>query len=219
MSGFAQNNNSYEPYLRALLVALERWVLEEKDPPASSYPTLASKTLTTPDKIGIGWPDIPGVPYTGKVNELPLLDYGPRYDFMNVSGILSEEPPKVKSERSYKTLVPKVDKDGNEIAGIRGINIRVPLGTYTGWALRRKDFGEGDLSSLNGMFIPFKNTRKDRKVVNDPRLSLEERYGTHEKYIRAVREAADELVHEGFLLPEDARKEIEKAEKSNVLVQ
>ena len=69
------------------------------------------------------------------------------------------------------------------------------------------------------MFIPFKNKkRKDRKR-NDPRLSLEERYGSHEKYVEAVRKAAEELVDEGFLLPEDAEAEIEKAEKSKVLMQ
>jgi hypothetical protein len=219
ISGFAQNYNSYDPYLRALIIALEKWITEGKEPPLSSYPTLLSKTLSVPDKTSIGWPDIPGVPYNGKVNELPLLDYGPQYDFKNVSGILSEEPPKVKSDQSYKTLVPKVNKDGNEIAGVRGISIRVPLGTYTGWALRRKGFGEGDLSSLNGMFIPFKNTRKDRLEKKDPRLSLKERYGSHEKYVEEVIKAANELVKEGFLLPEDAKAEIAKAEKSRVLMQ
>jgi Alpha/beta hydrolase domain len=219
ISGFTQNYNSYDPYLRALIIALEKWIIEGKEPPGSSYPTLRTNTLSAPDKTSTGWPDIPGVPYNGKVNELPLLDYGPQYDFKNVSGILSEEPPEAKSEQTYKTLVPKVNNDGNEIAGIRNINIRVPLGTYTGWALRRQGFGDGDLSSLNGMFIPFKNTRKDRIEAKDPRLSLKERYGSHEKYVEAVKKAAEELVSEGFLLPEDAREEIEKAEKSSVLIQ
>jgi hypothetical protein len=219
MSGFAQNHNSYDPYLRALIIALEKWITEGKEPPLSSYPTLLSKTLSVPDKTSIGWPDIPGVPFNGKVNEIPLLDYGPQYDFKNISGILTQEPPKVKSELPYKTLVPKVDKDGNEITGIRGIDIRVPLGTYTGWALRREGFGKGDLSSLNGMFIPFKNTRKDRIEAKDPRLSLKERYGSHEKYVEEVIKAADELVKECFLLPEDAKAEIAKAEKSSVLMQ
>ncbi len=36
----------------------------------------------------------------------------------------------VKSEQSYKTLVPKVDRDGNELAGIRGIEIRFLLHAY-----------------------------------------------------------------------------------------
>ena len=217
ISGFSQNYNSYTPYLRALIIALEKWVIEEKDPPQSQYPTIASGSLVSPDKSGTGWPDIPGIPYNGRANELPLLDYGPQYDFGNVSGVLRKEPPEIKSEQNYKTLVPRVDKDGNEIAGIRSINIWVPVGTFTGWALRREGFGKGDLSSLNGMFIPFKKTKKDRKAVNDPRVSLEERYGSHEKYVEAVRRAAEKLVSEGFLLPEDALTEIENAEKGNTL--
>ncbi|MGB8492077.1 MAG: alpha/beta hydrolase domain-containing protein, partial [Bacteroidales bacterium] len=217
MSGFAMNPNSYDPYLRALLVALEKWVLEGKEPPTSCYPRIDAATLAAPDRESIGWPDIPDIPFNGKVNELPLLDYGPQYDFRNVTGILQQEPPKQKSDQMYRTLVPRVDKDGNEVGGIRGINIRVPLGTYTGWALRREGYGKGDLSSLNGMFIPFRNTRKERNESGDPRLSLRERYTTHEKYVEAVKEAAAELVSEGFLLQEDANAEIKKAENSNVL--
>lgn len=217
MSGFRENLNSYAPYHRALLVALEKWIVEDKEPPPSLFPTILSKTLTSPDKKSIGWPDIPGIQYNGKVNELPLMDYGPDYDQRNVSGILSLEPPKVKSDRPYKTLVPKVDKDGNEIAGIRGINIRVPLGTYSGWAIRKEGYSKGDLSALSGMFIPFKNTRKERNGAKDPRLSLEERYGSHERYVNSVRKAAEDLINEGFLLPEDAQTEILKAEKNNIL--
>jgi len=217
MSGFPQNRNSYTPYHRALLVALERWVMEGTDPPASSYPTIASGTLSAPDKVATGWPDIPELPYNGKVNELPLLDYGTEYDFRNVTGVITLEPPGVKSDQFYKTLVPKVDRDGNEIAGIRSVDIRVPLGTYTGWALRREGYGKGDLSSLNGMSIPFIKTRKERKESGDPRLSVEERYKTHEKYVEAVKEAAEALVTEGFLLPEDAAAEIRKAELGDVM--
>ena len=216
-SGFPMNPNSWQPYLRALLVRLEQWVMDDLEPPPAAYPTLATGTLVSPGISSTGWPAIPGIPYNGKVNELPLLDYGPEYDFRNVTGILRLEPPQPKTEEYYRTLVPKVDRDGNETGGIRGINIRVPLGTHTGWALRREGYGKGDLSSLNGMFIPFKKTKKDRKETSDPRKSLQERYKTHERYVEEVRKAAGELVIEGFLLPDDARTEIEKAEKSSVL--
>jgi hypothetical protein len=67
------------------------------------------------------------------------------------------------------------------------------------------------------MFIPFKKTREERRATKDPRLSLEERYRSHEGYVSEVRKAAEALVNEGFLLPEDAGIEVEKAEKSNVL--
>lgn len=217
VSGFRENYNSYYPYLRALIIALEKWVLEGKEPPQSSYPTIASGTLVPPDRESTGWPDIPGIEYNGRANVLPLLDYGPDYDRRNVTGILTKEPPKAIPGKSYITLVTKVDRDGNEVAGIRGINIRVPLGTYTGWALRREGYGKGDLASLSGMFIPFRKTRKERMEAKDPRLSLKERYNSHEGYIESVEKAAAELVREGFLLPEDAAAEVKKAEMSDVL--
>jgi hypothetical protein len=216
VTSFQSNDNDYGPYLRALVVALERWVLEGKEPPASCYPTIAAGTLVSPEKQASGWPDIPGVTYTGKPNELPLLDYGATYDFKNTTGILQKEPPQVKSEQKYKTLIPKVDKDGNEIGGIRSIDIRVPIGTYTGWALRKEGYGKDDQASLTGMFLPFRKRKEDRITANDPRLSVAERYRTNEKYVDAVRKAAGELVEAGFLLPEDAAAEINKAEKSSV---
>ena len=131
-----------------------------------------------------------------------------------MTGILTKEPPAAGSEQFYRTLVPAVDRDGNETAGIRSVNIRVPVGTYTGWALRREGYGRGDLSSLNGMFIPFRNNREDRKISKDPRLSFNERYGKQERYMKAVRQAAEDLVREGFLLPEDADAEIARAERN-----
>ena len=216
VSGFSTNDNSYAVNLRALVIALENWVLNNKQPPASVYPRIDNNTLVRPDKKTIGWTDIPGVPYSGKVNEGALIDYGPGYDYKYVSGIL-REPPVVMKDKFYHVLVPKVDKDDNELGGIRNTTVMVPLGTYTGWSLRQKGYGEGDLNALNGMFIPFKNTKAERTAAGDSRLSLEERYQTHEGYVAAVKKAADELVAKGFLLPEDAAQIVAAAEKSDVL--
>jgi len=51
----------------------------------------------------------------------------------------------------------------------------------------------------------------------DPRLSLEERYGSHDGYVQVVKTAAQKIVAAGFLLQTDADAVIEAAEKSNVL--
>ena len=67
------------------------------------------------------------------------------------------------------------------------------------------------------MFIPFKNTKEERTAAGDQRLSLEERYQTHEGYVNAVKKAADELVGKGFLLAEDAANIIATAAASDVL--
>lgn len=216
-TGFMTNYNQNQPNLRALLIALEQWVLTDKVPPASVYPTIRTKTLVRPDRKHVGWPSIPGVVYNGQFNNVPLLDFGRAYDAHHITGIVMLEPPKVVNGNAYTVLVPKVDPDGNELGGIRNTTMRVPLGTYTGWSLRRAGYGEGDLASLNGMFIPFKKTKAERLAANDPRLSLEERYGTHDAYVAAVQKAADELVKAGFLLPEDAKEEVRRAQNSTVL--
>ncbi|SFB89062.1 alpha/beta hydrolase domain-containing protein [Spirosoma endophyticum] len=216
VTGFTTDHNPVQYGLRALLIALEQWVMAGKQPPASAYPTISAKTLVAPAQKSSGWPAIPGVPYNGRVNQVSVLDFGPGYQQKYLSGIL-QEPPNVVKENAYTVLIPKVDQDGNEMAGIRNTTIRVPLGTYTGWSLRRAGYGEGDLASLNGMFIPFKKTKAERITAGDPRLSLEERYGTHDAYVVAVQKAANDLVKEGFMLPEDAQAEVDQAAKSDVL--
>jgi hypothetical protein len=218
--GICQQLSNPNPYFEArralLLVALEHWVLEGIEPPSSQFSTLSEGTLVPSDKESIGWPDIPGVKYTGLLNELTLLDFGPEFNHRDESGIITE-PPTVVASRDYAVLVPKVDEDGNEIAGIRSTTLQAPLGTYTGWNLRRAGFAEDEVCGLQGSFIPFRKTQAERMEAGDPRPSLEERYGTHEGYVEAVRAAAEELVTERFLLPEDAERLVQQAEDSDVL--
>ena len=78
--------------------------------------------------------------------------------------------------KEYPLLVPKVDKDGNEIAGVRAVALQVPLATHAGWNLRAKGFIEDELCYLNGQYIPFAKTKEEREKTGDPRLSIEERY-------------------------------------------
>jgi hypothetical protein len=215
ISGFPTNYNAYQPYLRALVISLEKWVMDGKSPPASVYPKIADKTLVRPDKKSIGWPDIPGVVYNGNINDGPLLDFGPGYNAGIVTGIL-REPPVVVKGKYYNCLVPKVDADGNELGGIRDVTIRVPLGTYTGWSIRKKGYGEGDLNGLTGMFIPFKKTKEGRLAAGDPRLSLQERYQSHNGYVTRVTKAANDLADEGLLSAEDAGQIIAEAQKSDI---
>ncbi len=65
--------------------------------------------------------------------------------------------------------------------------------------------------------IPFAKTRAERLATGDPRLSLEERYGNHDGYVRAVRKAAAHAVAEGFLLQADAESLVAAAAASDVL--
>jgi len=112
------------------------------------------------------------------------------------------EPPTPGA--AYTVLLPQVDADGNPIDGLRNTNVQVPLGTYTGWNIRKAGFSEGDSCDLTGGFIPFFKTKAEREAAGDPRLSLEERYPTHDDYVAKVSAAANDLLSKRLLLQEDA---------------
>jgi hypothetical protein len=86
----------------------------------------------------------------------------------------------------------------------------VPLGTYTGWALRASPHAN-DGCEGSGQFIPFAKTRAERLAHGDPRLSLEERYGSVQGYSRQLQTAIDRLVRERLLLPTDAAAMVDRA--------
>ena len=119
------------------------------------------------------------------------------------------EPPRAGA--AYPLLVPQVDAEGNHTDGLRNTAVQVPLGTYTGWNVRKTGFSEGDSCDLLGAFIPFFRTKAERLAAGDPRPSLEERYPTHESYVEKVSAAAAKLVADRFLLPQDAELIVSQA--------
>jgi hypothetical protein len=114
----------------------------------------------------------------------------------------------------YAVFVPTVDADGNDIPGIRSVELAAPLATFTGWNLRQSGFIEGHLCQTAGSYIPFARTAAERGA--DPRPSLQERYGNHQGYVAKVREAANNLVRQGYLLPEDRDRAISEAEQADI---
>ncbi len=209
LTGFPSNPNSYMDSWRALQIALEQWVLDGRKPPKSIYPTIKGKTLAK--GADIGWQPIENVPFKGLVNELQVRDFGPKFDEKMMSGI-ADETPVILKEKQYTVLVPKVDADNNELGGLTTLTLKVPLGTYTGWSLRKAGYGEGDLAVLEGMYVPFAKTKAERLVNGDARLSLEERYKTQANFVKKVKKAAKKMIKQRLLLPEDAEREIRKAE-------
>jgi hypothetical protein len=195
--------------LRALMVALDRWVEEGVPPPPSQIPKVSDGTLVRADQRSNGFPKIPGVRYNGLYNRQLFLDYGPHL----IRGKIDVHPPKQIKNGAYTILVPKVDADGNEMAGIRLPAIRVPLATYTGWNLQRQGLAEDELCALLGSYIPFPKSKEDREKSGDPRLSVQERYKDQSDYVQQVSRAARTLVNERFLLPEDAERIIDESKK------
>ncbi len=118
---------------------------------------------------------------------------------------------------TYNVRLPQVDADGNDIGGVRSPTLQAPLATYTSWNTRASDYSEGDACDLTGSTVPFPPSRAARLASGDPRLSVQERYGSHDGYVAAVKAAAERLEHEGFLLPEDATTVVQQAQDSTVL--
>jgi hypothetical protein len=191
------NPNNFRWSMRALLLALNQWVADGKEPPPSRYPRLADQNLTS--LTDLKFPKIPGVRLPERIQTAYRLDFGPSF---RSQGIISLEPPKVG--KPFPTLVPQVDSDGNETAGIRLPDIQVPLATYTGWNLRAPELGAADeLLSMVGSFIPFARTQAERLKLHDPRPSIEERYANRLEYLERVKATAHRLVREGYLLESD----------------
>jgi len=192
---------------RALFAAMSGWVAKGTLPPPSAYPRVSDGTLVPATAAAIGWPAIPGAPTPdGVMNSVLDYDFGPNFRYNDHSGVIDHVPPPVK--QVIPTLAAKVDADGNEIAGLRVLLLQVPLGTYTGWNPVSSGVLKGQECQLQAGTIPFAKTKAERLAKGDPRPSLEERYGSLLQYYSLAVEAADKLVAQRLLLPEDADREI-----------
>jgi hypothetical protein len=201
------NPADYRIFLRALLLQLRSWCETGAAPAPSVYPKITDKTLVDWHQETTCFPKLPGVRYPQVIQQPVWADYGPRF---LTQGIIDQEPPKVLGH--YRVLVPKSDADGNDLGTLLVPEVRVPLGTYTGWNLHRQDAGtDGVLLSLTGSYIPFAKTKTERQKTGDPRLSLEERYGSFETYLQQFEKSAGELA--AWTLTDDIRAKIQARKK------
>jgi len=208
--------------VNALRVHFRDWVMKGTAPPPSRYPMLADGTLARADKAALGFPTLPGLRATAPEADfiMPVHDYdwGPQFSPQDGSGVVSHAPPRIK--RTLMMMAPKVDADGNERGGVPVVLLDAPLGTYLGWNITAggaMPFHQGQICNYVGGMIPFARSAAERQARNDPRPSLEERYGSHEGYVERVRAAAARALEQKFLLPEDARALIDAAQASAVL--
>lgn len=199
------NPNPMSDTMRALTAALVAWVVKDTPPPPSRYPTLAEKMLVQATRAATGFPSIPGVSFPENlVNSVLEYDYGPNFLYNDLSGAIARQPPGIR--KVLPTLVPRVNTDGNELAGVASPLHQAPLGTYLGWNIQAGGFFKGQLCGFEGGYVPFAATRAERQQAGDPRPSLEERYGTREGYACVVTRAVSTLVRDRFLLAEDGER-------------
>ncbi len=200
--------NTYTYNLRALLVALEEWAANGTLPPNSLYSRLDHGSLVPVEKVR--FPNIPGVTGPADIfNTRTVYFRGPRYDADDISGVIAVEPPIALAE--YPSLAPQVDADGNDTDGLRSHILQAPLGTYTGWNVRAAGYSQGDACDLTGSYIPFAVTKAQRIASGDPRLSLQERYGSTAGYKAVVTAAVNSLVSQRLMLASDAAGAISNA--------
>lgn len=182
------------PVNRALLVALENWVVDGVEPPPSQVPRTGDGTAVSRKEVLSGFahaaaPDPASLRYPRSVDLGPDADRG-----------IGRWP--VRLGETYCDLVSAVDADGNELAGIRLPAVAAPLGAYTGWNPRRHiDELPDVLYERVGSKLPFAPGRP----------SAADRYPTREDYAAAVRGAANSLVAERFLLADDVEAVVAKA--------
>jgi hypothetical protein len=161
------------------------------EPPASKHPRFRDGTLTA--HRDLRFPALPGM-------QQPTFVPG---------GIRADVPA------PYATmpfLVPTVDADGNEIAGIRLPVLAVPMATLTGWQFRSEQIGaSGTLIAMAGAYIPFPATKAERERRKDPRVSIAERYASKTEYLNKVRQVASDLANDRFVLREDVQPLVDEA--------
>jgi len=216
MCQFASSPVSQTAVERALIPALENWIVKNTAPPASQYPTVASGQLVASDRASVNFPDLSNVTvpsgatatptpvslnYSGNVNQLFVTDY-------------SNAVPVADLSKQYTVLVPKVDANGNETSGIKMPELAVPVATYTGWNLRGTGHAVGEGCSSTGSAIPFA-VSPATKAASDPRTTLAQLYSGRADYQSKFGAAADALVAEGYLTGLDATN-IYKAGSSSI---
>jgi hypothetical protein len=210
----ADNPNAYSWFMRSLLLKLDAWVKHNDIPPRSVYPRIADGSLVPRPRLS--FPRIPGVDVPVAPSGPVRLEFGPSFA---VNGISTIEPPRVGVP--FPVLLPQVDADGNELAGLRSPELAVPLATYMGWQLYKPELGRADeLVSLQGSFVPFAVDRTERVRTGDPRRSILERYGNRDGYLALVEQVAKLLVADGYLRGDDLAPIVEQAaERWRVLVE
>ncbi len=105
--------------------------------------------------------------------------------------------------RPYRVLVSKTNSDGNEIVGVPVPEIAAPLATYADWSVRGAGHSPGVACYFYASTLPFAATRAARLADGDSRLAFHERFASKAVHVAEVQAAANALVTQRLLLPED----------------
>lgn len=191
------------PVERAMVPAMEKWLIHGTPPPPSQYPTVASGELVPPTEIG--FPDLRGVKVPSGPSATPTdmpVDFTGQFNQIFVTNY-RHAVPIVHTSKAYDVLMPKVDANGNETSGVRVPGIVVPVASYTGWNLRGQGHAVGESCTSSGATIPFAVDEAAKAGGTDSRATLAGLYAGRGDYQAKVAAQVDALVAQGYLLPLD----------------
>lgn len=187
---------------RALLERLIDWTANDVAPPPSRYPRISEGTLVPIESLQ--FPEIVGIKSPAVAHTAYRVDYGPRW----AEGIIDKQPPDVGEP--FVVLVPQVDEYGNELGGVRTLETRVPLATYTPWSLRAPIPPADELRDFYGMVCPLPRVERGEDA-RDSRPPVEALYGSKDEFLDMARQAVDDMIQEGFLLERDVPIVLDRA--------
>jgi hypothetical protein len=178
------------------------WVERDIAPPPSNHPSIRAGSLVPPSALRYPLADlrVPRSPHVAYP-----LDFGPDWK----RGIIAHQPP--RRGKAYAIRVPSIDDLGNEATGIQSLELRVPIGTYTPWALRTGfPAATDEMVGYLGSFLPLARNAAAKRPA-DERPSLEELYPTKADYDRRVAEEMDAMIAGGWMLERDRARAITAA--------
>jgi hypothetical protein len=209
------NMVDYTPLYRCALMNLVRWICSGVSPPASAVPRWSDHSAARREEVLKELSAIPSLalPDPAELAVMSAIDLG-----LDSSRGIGRYPAQALGE-PYPCAVSALDADGNETAGVRMPDVSVPVATHLGFNPRRADSGgPGQIIDYFGSSVPFPRTAAERERLGDPRASLEERYPDIAAYEAAVRAAAEQLVGERHLLPEDVELCVRLARRRYLVV-
>ena len=118
-----------------------------------------------------------------------------------------------ENRRTFATLVSAVDADGNEIAGIRPVELAVPLGDLHRLESTPSGAGRAGRHHVDdGLDAAVRAHRRGAGAAGrSTRLSIAERYASRDDYLARVRAAAETLVSTRHMLAEDVEPVLARA--------
>ena len=192
------NPTDYWWNMRALFVAMDKWVREGAAPPPSQIPHLSDGTLAK--AADVAFPELPGV------QSPKTLTAGSRAanPFPRRAARARARRCRCSCRRSTRTATSA------RASGCRKSPCRWPP-TPAGISGAPPPAGRTSSCRCSAPISRWRGRRAEREARHDPRPSIEERYASRQQYLDAINKSAAALVKSGYLLAGDVPSVVKRA--------